>query len=433
MQRTIVPMFIETQETIRGNDKMQVNRRQALIGAAAAVGVTTLAGGRARAAEPIRIGAILPLSGTAELVGNKQKLGIEIARDQINAAGGVLGRPLEIVFRDDKGDPNVTVAAARELTSSGVNLIIGASLSALNIALIGVIQSLNGVMMTPSSPLDPLTHELFNRNFFRLADNNFMRCRGLARVMAERFPDVTVWGGLISDFSVGHDSWKEFTAGLREFYPRYAKRDVTILDVTTAKFGTTDYKTQIFRVLQSPAQGVLNVTIGADMITLWKQAKTLGLSDKLQVVADAGGELDLPVILGKDMPKQLWSNLHWFFGNPNGNAVNKALVAEIEKRTGDKNPSSLIGPAHGAVLAYAAAITLANGTATPAIIEALEKVKVETAKGTIIFRPEDHQQIGPVNILGSVPTPTGHQFKDYVEVPGAEIVEPATPGVPIKL
>ena len=187
-----------------------------------------------------------------------------------------------------------------------MNLIIGCSLSALNIAVTGVIQSLNGIIMTPSSPLDSLTHELFNRNFFRLADNNYMRCRALARVMAQRFPDVTQWGGVISDISVGRDSWKEFTAGLREFYPALAKkRPGDPGSMTTAKFGTTDYKTQIFRVMQSPAQGVFNLTFGSDMITMWKQAKTLGLSDKVKVVADASGELDLPVILGKDMPTEL--------------------------------------------------------------------------------------------------------------------------------
>ncbi|MBS7743436.1 MULTISPECIES: ABC transporter substrate-binding protein [unclassified Chelatococcus] len=412
---------------------MQINRRHLVLGAAATTGLSTLGSRRVFAADRIRIGAILPLSGTAELVGTKQRIGIEIARDQINAAGGVLGRQIEIVFGDDKGDPNQTIARAREMTGSGVNLIIGPSLTALSIALTGVIQSLDAVMMTPSSPFDPLTHELFNRNFFRLADNNFTRNRALARAMAQNFPNVTVWGGMISDFSVGHDSWKQFTAGLKEFYPQYAKKDVTILDVTTAKFGTTDYKTQIFRLLQSPAQGVLSVMIGADMITMWKQAKTLGLSDKLEVVVDAGGELDLPIILGRDMPKNVWSVLHWYFGNTNPNKANQDLVAEILKRTGDKTPSSLTGPAYGAVFSYAAAIKAANSTKTADVVNALENVKVLTPKGEIYFRKEDHQQVGPVSILGSVPGPDGANLKTYFEIPAGEIIDPPTPGVQLKI
>lgn len=411
-----------------------LNRRSVLQGAVVAAGATAIGVRRAAAADPIRIGATLPLSGTAEIVGTKEKLGIEIARDQINAAGGVLGRPLEIVFRDDKGDPNQAVANARELTSSGINLIIGPALSAQNIALTQIIQSLNAVMMTPSSPLDSLTHELFNRNFFRLADSNYSRCRALARAMVDRFPNVTVWGGFISDISVGHDSWNEFTAGLKEFYPKFAKKDVTILDVTTAKFGTTDFKPQIFRVLQSNAQGLFNLTYGSDMVTLWKQSKTLGLSDKIKVVCDASGELDLPVIVGKDLPPELWSDLHWNFSSTTANKVSQELVKEVRKRANnDPYPSSLIGPAHGSVLCYAAAIKAANGTATNDVINAMENVTVETAKGVVRFRKEDHQQIGPVNIAGTVPTATGFAFKASAEIPGAEIVEPATPGVALKL
>lgn len=409
------------------------NRRM-IAGGAGVIAAAGLLGRRsARAADPIRIGAMMPLSGSAEIVGNRQRLGVEIARDQINAAGGVLGRPIEIVFRDDRGDPNQAVATARELTSSGVNLIIGPSLSAQCIAVMQVAPSLNAVVMTPSSPLDGLTHEFFNRNFFRLSDNNYMRCRALARVMAERFPDVTRWSGFISDISVGHDSWKQFSAGLKEFYPRYAKKEPVLLEVAAAKFGSTDFKTQIFRVLQSQADGVFNLTYGADMVTLWKQAKTLGLSDKIKVAADASGELDLPVILNKDLPPELWSNLHWYFGNKSANKTHDALAREVKARTNDSYPSSLIGPSHGAVLCYAAAIKAAGGTKTDDIITALENVEVEIAKGTVRFRKEDHQQVGPVNLAGSVPTAGGFDFKANVEVPGAEIIEPASPGVALKL
>ena len=141
-----------------------------------------------------------------------------------------------------------------------------------------------------------------------------------------------------------------------------------------------------------------------------------------------------PRLQGKDLPVQLWSNLHWYYGNKTSNKINDDLVKAVKaKFPDDQYPSSLIGPAHGAVLAYAAAIKAANSTATNDVIEALEKVSVDTAKGTIRFRKEDHQQLGPVNILGSRPTATGWEVVGHVEIPGAEIVEPATPGAPLKL
>src|SRR6202171_3929680 len=69
----------------------------------------------ADAAEPIRIGAVLPFSGGVELYGQQAKLGLDLAVKDINAAGGILGRPLEVIYADDKTRPASAVAATREL------------------------------------------------------------------------------------------------------------------------------------------------------------------------------------------------------------------------------------------------------------------------------------------------------------------------------
>ena len=122
---------------------MNVDRRTVVVGGLAA-GAFAAGARRVRAAEPVRIGMIAPLSGNAEIVGARQKLGVEIARDWVNANGGVMGRELEVVFVDSKGSPDKAVAAARELTGDGVKQIIGPSLSATSIGVIGVIESLGG-------------------------------------------------------------------------------------------------------------------------------------------------------------------------------------------------------------------------------------------------------------------------------------------------
>ena len=71
--------------------------------------------GRADAAEPIKIGAVLPFSGGVELYGAQAKLGLDLAAADINAAGGILGRPVEIVYRDDGTRPNIATEAARKV------------------------------------------------------------------------------------------------------------------------------------------------------------------------------------------------------------------------------------------------------------------------------------------------------------------------------
>jgi urea transport system substrate-binding protein len=80
----------------------------------------------ASCAEPIKIGAVLPFSGGVELYGRQAKLGLDLAAKEINAAGGILGRPVEVIYEDDKTDPAAAVDATRKLIErDGVLAVIG--------------------------------------------------------------------------------------------------------------------------------------------------------------------------------------------------------------------------------------------------------------------------------------------------------------------
>src|SRR5260221_10819479 len=80
----------------------------------------------ARAADSIKVGAVLPFSGGVELYGRQAKLGLELARKEINAGGGILGHPLEIIYEDDQTDPNVALKATRKLIEQdGVLALVG--------------------------------------------------------------------------------------------------------------------------------------------------------------------------------------------------------------------------------------------------------------------------------------------------------------------
>jgi len=85
----------------------------------------------ADAAEPIRVGAVLPFSGGVELYGQQAKLGLDLAAREINAAGGILGRPVEVIYADDKTRPASAEAAMRKLIESdGVVAVVGPITSA---------------------------------------------------------------------------------------------------------------------------------------------------------------------------------------------------------------------------------------------------------------------------------------------------------------
>jgi branched-chain amino acid transport system substrate-binding protein/urea transport system substrate-binding protein len=85
-----------------------------------------LVGGAAQAADPIRIGAVLPFSGGVELYGAQAKLGLDLAVKDINAGGGILGRPVEVIYRDDGTRPNIATEAARKaVEEDGVLAVVG--------------------------------------------------------------------------------------------------------------------------------------------------------------------------------------------------------------------------------------------------------------------------------------------------------------------
>ncbi|HWV40534.1 ABC transporter substrate-binding protein, partial [Pseudorhodoplanes sp.] len=126
---------------------------------AAATGFTTRAWAQSK--DPIRIGILLPLSGAQSTYSADCQLSAQIAVDQINAAGGIMGRTLEIIYQDDKANPNAAIAAAKELTGQGINLVIGGlnTPSALSVA--GIMPESKSVFMTIGSVADSLTHESF--------------------------------------------------------------------------------------------------------------------------------------------------------------------------------------------------------------------------------------------------------------------------------
>jgi urea transport system substrate-binding protein len=104
------------------------------------------------AAEPIRVGAVLPFSGGVELYGQQAKLGLDLAAKEINAAGGVLGRPVEVIYADDKTRPPSAEAAMRKLIADGVVAVVGPITSA----------NLNAVVPIAESSKTPL---LYATNF----------------------------------------------------------------------------------------------------------------------------------------------------------------------------------------------------------------------------------------------------------------------------
>ncbi|PSC02907.1 branched-chain amino acid ABC transporter substrate-binding protein [Alsobacter soli] len=411
--------------------------RRSVLAGGSALGALAAAGAGpafAQGGAPIRLGYVAPLSGAQEVLGAPMLLGAKIAVAQINKAGGVNGRMLEIVARDDKASGAEAVTQARDLFGQDVKLLFGAIQTASAMGMMPLLGEANATLISCAAISDGLTHESYVPNYFRISDNSYMRYRALARVMAERYPNVTTWAGVFPDAAYGFSAWDAFKDGLKTYYPSLAKKDVKILEPVLTKFGATDFKQQLTTLMQTPAEGLYNNTNGADAVTLLAQGASFGLSRKFKAVADGANEFNVPKALGKRMIPNFWTAMHWYFGGYADQPMGKQLYDDYVAATGDKFPLGYVEQGHAAVYAYANAIRKAGSTDAKAVVAAMEGMSFDTAKGKRTFRKEDHQAILDINFIEINPKDNelGWEVSNFVRVPGADVIEPPTPGQAVK-
>jgi branched-chain amino acid transport system substrate-binding protein len=414
----------------------RITRRRIIggtIGAAGFVAAGRL--GRAVAQTgPIRIGSILPISGNRESLARALRIGAEIARDEINKAGGVLGRELQIEFRDDKSSATQGVAVFRELTGDGINLIAGPLDTTVALGLAPLLHEANAISILTGTIADSVTHEFASPNLFRISDNAYIRYRAQAKLMAEHEPKSGKWAGIVPTIEYSQSVWAAFTNGMREFYPSIAKQQVTIYDPISTTPGQPDFKNQIGQLLGMDIDALMITLAGSELINFLGQAHTLGLDKKIKLLADAGSDLIGAKAMGRNLGTSFWTSTHWYYGLYLDTPAGKSLYDAVVARTGDKLPDGFYEPVHAAVHAYALAITAAKTTDTEPVIAALEKIQWDTAKGPRRFRKEDHQVIGDVNILRIAPTAEdpGWKVAEANKIDGGSVIEPPTPGQKIK-
>ena len=421
--------------------------RRSFLGGSAAVAVaaegfaqSARAQRQAPTPRPVRIGCLTALSGAQEVIGWPILNGAQIAADQLNAAGGVLGRPLEIVPFDIHADPKTAVAGMRELTSLGINLLCGVLSSDVGLTLAPLLQPAGASLITCAAASEKLTHEAFSPNLFRVTDQTYMRNRAQARLMAERYPEVTRWGAILPDAEYGASAFASFRAGLLEAYPAIAKRMPELIAPVMARFGETDFRRQIAALQAGGAEGLFIAVYGDDAISFYRQAHLAGLMRGVKALADAANEFLVPLTLGSGTPEHLWLGMSWYYGGYRKLPMGKQLYDEYVKRTGNALPLGFLCSGHSAVHAYAAAIRKAGDTDTKPVTAALEGLTFDTAKGKVTLRAQDHQAICDVNFIRikSSEAEATMDILDYsrpdvevvefVRYDGADVIEPPTPG-----
>ncbi len=387
-----------------------------------------------RTLEPIRLGLVTPLSGPQQDIGSFVKWGGEIAVAQINADGGIAGRQVVLEERDDKVTPAVATTVTRELLGMGINLQFGGIGSGPALALGPLMAQENGIHLTCGAGSDKINHQNYNEHIFRPGIDPVMPGHALALLAAQQFPGVLKWGGIIPDAEFGRTTWSVFVDGLLTYYPKLTGKTPEILDPVLTPYGGSDMRSQVNAAMRMNVDGLFNSVYGGDCVTLMQQARPFGLFTRAKCFIDQSNDLIVGEALKSQTPPY-WTGVHW---NPlamQDNPMSPRLLKDFTAKQPGQVPLGWLGEGHSSVYAYKAAIEKAKSTETAPVIAALKGLTWDTVTGQRLLRAEDNQAVCPLILIRVVPTQdaTGYKVAETKVFPGADVIEPASPGVALKL
>jgi branched-chain amino acid transport system substrate-binding protein len=334
---------------------------------------------------PIKIGALYPTSGSASVFGVPAQIGHDMAVEEINAAGGLLGRQVITIARDTKLNPATAAAAAKALvTKEGVDVLVGSLSSAVGLAIAEVARSEKVVFVASVAKTIHLSTTKKHDYVFRTAANTDSEGRGIARV-------VGMVGGrkichLQFDYAYGHD----LGAGFKKALATEAPAAQIVLDLKI-KLGTTDYNAYIAQVIGSGCDCVASGLWGAAFINVAQQGRPFGLFEQVKYIS--GGEIGSHEIASEmkgNYPDNVWSNAYelWYHSHsPLHEAFRQKLVERFD------TPYTPSWPTLGyiGVQFIGAAIEKAGSTTPEALSAAFKGLSVDTPVGRRTIDPATHQ------------------------------------------
>jgi len=334
------------------------------------------------AQQPIRIGEINSYTGIAAGFTLPYRQAVEMAVDEVNAAGGLLGRRVEVLFRDDKGNPAEAVKHAQELVfGEKVALLAGTFLSNVGLAVSDFARQ-NKVLFVAAEPLtEAVTWSQGHRYTFRVRPNTHSQGRMLAEPAA-RMP-YQRWAVIGPNYEYGRRAWETFWARLKELKP-----DVQLVGEHWPTLGKIEPSGYVTALLSQQPQAVYVSLFGSDWIAFAREAGKRGLFQKAFFVGILLGEPEYMDPLKLEAPEgMLVTGYPWYDIQA---PAHKQFVARFEKRAG-RTPvaGSLVG--YLTFLSIFEAIRKAGTTDTERLVATLEGLKVETPIGPISYRPFDHQ------------------------------------------
>jgi branched-chain amino acid transport system substrate-binding protein len=389
--------------------------------------VTIFSPSLGRSAEPIPMLALDPLSGVMKDIGDRYHLGVRFAVEEINAAGGLLGRPIKMFYDDSQLKPDVAARkVSRYVTEEKVKFVMTGTGTHIGKAMGQVAEKEKIIMLNYGAAGDELTGKDFTPYHFRVALSTGQQSGALAAYFSGT--PYKKYYILCQDYAFGHDVAEAFKKAMKKF-----KADWQPVGEDYHPVGTKDMGPYISKIISSGAEVLITGNWGADLLVLLKQAADLGLKAKvgsyyltdtnaLPAIGNAAvGNITVEIyMLTEDTPQ------------------NKAFVERWTKRKldpGHPYPAWLIGKSYQAFMFMAEAIKKAKSTKAEDVIKTWEGMSYEALVGRMNMRACDHQVVTPISVAEVLPGPGSYYKFPFVGkptmIPGEKgAVPPAETGNP---
>ncbi len=353
--------------------------RRLLLGASGALPLPYFA--RAQAGAPIRIGEINSYTAQPAFT-LPYRQAMQLAVEQVNGRGGVLGRPLELITRDDAGRPQDAVRLASELVNEAkVDVLAGAYLSNVGLALSEYASRERRLYVAGEPLTDAMVWERGNRHTFRLRPSTYMQAAILAEEAAKS--PAKRWVTVAPNYEYGQSAVRWFRQFLSARRP-----DVEFVGEQWPALGRVDAGATVQALAAPRPDALFNVLFGTDLTNFVRQGNTRGLFEGRTVASLLTGEPEYLDPLGDEAPEG------WIVTGYPGEAIDtpahRAFASAYRARFKAKPMcGSLVG--YALIDSIAAGIARAGALDADRLVEGFRGVEFATPAGPASYRALDHQ------------------------------------------
>ncbi len=310
------------------------------------------------------------------------KKGMDLALEEINGKGGVLGKKLELISRDDGANPGEAVRVAEELiTREGVAMIAGTFLSHIGLAVTNYAGQKKVFFLAAEPLTDKITWTNGNRYTYRLRATTYMQTAMLMPA-ATGFKKKR-WALVYPNFEYGQSAAEAFKTLMKKAQP-----DVEFVTEQAPPLGKIDAGAVAQAIDDAKPDAIFNVLFGGDLSKFVREGNTRGVFKDRPVISLLSGEPEYLDPLKDETPVGwIVTGYPW---DKIKTAEHTAFVNAYQKKFNDyPRLGSVVG--YVTIKSLAAGIAKAKSTETEKMVEAFKDLKVDSPFGPFSYRASDHQ------------------------------------------